>query len=241
MNFSVDGRWCRRNELSGKAKQAAAASSESSELVTYVPPPQDLTWRAQPVLACLSHPPGALQSVARLVNGNGLGSRATSQLQNLALTSGRPHRPTQQTFGPTVYGVKRMLSRRAAMGCVLTTVLLGLTQPALAARGVSFQAIDSNSDGKVDLDEVKKAASAKFESLDRNRTGTLTRREVGRLRLSRKDFTAADPDKDGTLSKDEYLAIVEQQFKAADTKQQGTLTLSEFNSRAALPLRRLIY
>jgi hypothetical protein len=60
--------------------------------------------------------------------------------------------------------------------------------------------------------------------------------------LSRKDFTAADPDKDGTLSiKDEYLAIVEQQFKAADTKQQGTLTLSEFNSRAALPLRRLIY
>ena len=134
-----------------------------------------------------------------------------------------------------------MLSRRAAIGCVFTTALLGFTQPALAARGASFQAIDSNSDGKLDLEEAKKAASAKFNSLDRNRTGTLTRREVGRLRLSRKDFTAADPDKDGTLSKDEYLAIVEQRFKAADTKQQGTLTLSEFNSRAALPLRRLIY
>ena len=45
------GCWCRswaENELSGKARQAAAASSESSELLTYVPPPQDLTWRAQP-------------------------------------------------------------------------------------------------------------------------------------------------------------------------------------------------
>ena len=100
-----------------------------------------------------------------------------------------------------------MLSRRAAIGCAFTTALLGFTQPALAARGASFQAIDSNSDGKLDLEEAKKAASAKFDSLDRNRTGTLTRREVGRLRLSRKDFTAADPDKDGTLSKDEYLAI----------------------------------
>jgi hypothetical protein len=43
------------------------------------------------------------------------------------------------------------------------------------------------------------------------------------------------------LSKDEYLAVVEQRFKAADTKQAGALTLSEFNSRAALPLRRLVY
>jgi Ca2+-binding EF-hand superfamily protein len=134
-----------------------------------------------------------------------------------------------------------MLSRRAAIGYVATTVLLGFSRPALAARGASFQAIDSSGDGKLDLDEIKKAAAAKFDALDRNRTGTLTRREVGRLRLSRKDFAAADPDKDGTLSKDEYVAIVEQRFKAADTKKQGYLTLAEFNSRAALPLRRLIY
>jgi hypothetical protein len=142
---------------------------------------------------------------------------------------------------PTDLGVERMLSRRAAIGYVATTVLLGFSRPALAARGASFQAIDSDGDGKVGLDEIKKAAAAKFDALDRNRTGTLTRREVGRLRLSRKDFAAADPDKDGTLSKDEYLAIVEQRFKAADTKKQGYLTLAEFNSRAALPLRRLVY
>jgi hypothetical protein len=56
-----------------------------------------------------------------------------------------------------------MLSRRAAIGYLFTTGVLGFTQPALAARGVSFQAIDSNRDGKVELDEVKKAASAKFD------------------------------------------------------------------------------
>jgi hypothetical protein len=59
--------------------------------------------------------------------------------------------------------------------------------------------------------------------------------------LSRKDFAAGDPDKDGTLTKDEYLAIVEKRFKAADTSHKATISLAEFNSRAGLPLRRLIY
>jgi len=132
-----------------------------------------------------------------------------------------------------------MLSRRSAIvlaaGC-----LLGVSQSAVA-RPASFQAIDSDNDGTVDLDEVKRAAAKKFDQLDRNRSGTVSRRELGRLRLSRKEFAAADPDNDGTLSKDEYLALVEKRFKAADVGQKGTLTLQQFNSRAGLPLRRLIY
>ena len=132
-----------------------------------------------------------------------------------------------------------MLSRRATMVLVIGSVLTsGL--PAFA-RGASFQAIDRNRDGMLDLDEIKRAASAKFDALDRNHAGTLSRREVGRLRLSRKYFAAGDPDKDGTLTKDEYLAIVEQRFKAADINHKGTLSLAEFNFRAGLPLRRLIY
>ena len=133
-----------------------------------------------------------------------------------------------------------MLSRRSAIvlaaGC-----LLGASQSAVVARPASFQAIDSDNDGTVDLDEVKRAAAKKFDQLDRNRSGTVSRRELGRLRLSRKEFAAADPDNDGTLSKDEYLALVEKRFKAADVGQKGTLTLQQFNSRAGLPLRRLIY
>jgi hypothetical protein len=49
------------NELSGKAKQAAAASSESSELVTYVPPPRpDLASAAG---AGVSQPPARCAAV----------------------------------------------------------------------------------------------------------------------------------------------------------------------------------
>jgi hypothetical protein len=154
------------------------------------------------------------------------------------LTNERARRSTV-TYARRSSRSRHMLSRRATIVLVAGS-LFSSSLPAFA-RGASFQAIDSNRDGALDLDEIKKAASAKFDALDRNRTGTLSRREIGRLRLSRKDFAAGDPDKDGTLTKDEYLAIVEQRFKAADTNHKGTLSLAEFNSRAGLPLRRLIY
>jgi Ca2+-binding EF-hand superfamily protein len=108
------------------------------------------------------------------------------------------------------------------------------------AHGASFEAIDGNKDGKIDLSEVKAVASRRFDQLDRKRTGTLTRAQIGRVRVSRAEFAAADPDKDGTLSKDEYLALVEKRFNAADTDHSGTLTLQQFDSRAGLPLRRLL-
>src|SRR5437879_3975623 len=98
--------------------------------------------------------------------------------------------------------------------------------------GASFQAMNRDNDGTLDLDEIKRAASKKFGELDRNHTGTLSREQLGRLRLSRKDFVAADSDKDGTLTRDEYLALVEQRFKAADADHSGTLSLKEFHSRA---------
>jgi Ca2+-binding EF-hand superfamily protein len=132
-----------------------------------------------------------------------------------------------------------MLSRRSAI--VLAAASLVSSSLPAVARPASFQAIDSDNDGTIELDEVKRAAEKKFDQLDRNRSGTLSRREVGRLRISRKDFAAADPDNDGTLSKDEYLALVEKRFKEADTDGKGTLTLKQFNSKAGLPLRRLIY
>jgi Ca2+-binding EF-hand superfamily protein len=122
--------------------------------------------------------------------------------------------------------------------------LAGLVVAALSsisANAASFQAMDSNKDGTLDLSEVKQAASRKFDQLDRKRAGTLTRAQIGRLRLTRKEFAAADPDNDGTISKDEYLAVVEKRFNAADVDRTGKLSLQQFNSRAGLPLRRLTY
>ena len=46
-------------------------------------------------------------------------------------------------------------------------MLVGFSQPALVAEGGSFQRSTVMVTGKVDLDEIKKAAAAKFDALDR--------------------------------------------------------------------------
>jgi Ca2+-binding EF-hand superfamily protein len=120
-----------------------------------------------------------------------------------------------------------------------------VVMPAAFARGggrpSSFAAIDRDSDGTIDLDEAKRAAELLFQHLDRNHTGKLSRREIGRRRVSLAEFSWADRDHDGTLDKDEFLALVERQFKAADRDHDGTVDRAEFNSRFGLPLRRLLY
>jgi Ca2+-binding EF-hand superfamily protein len=139
-----------------------------------------------------------------------------------------------------------MISRRMAITYVAmagTTAIgsfLGGTLSVRARSGhaASFAAIDSDHDGRLDLDEVKKVAANLFDELDTNHEGTLTRSEL-RGRLSAKDFAAADTNRDGTLNKDEYLAVVEQRFKAADVDHDGTLSPAEF--RSATALRRLIH
>jgi Ca2+-binding EF-hand superfamily protein len=128
-------------------------------------------------------------------------------------------------------------------------LLLGLAScmvvPAAFARGgrrpSSFQAIDRDNDGTIDLDEAKQAAGLLFEHLDRRHTGKLSRGQLGLRRVSLAEFSWADRDHDGTLDKDEYLALVERQFNAADTDHDGTVSRAEFVSRSGLPLRRLLY
>src|SRR5882724_677386 len=126
-----------------------------------------------------------------------------------------------------------MISRRTVALALASFVALGT--PAWAKK-VMF---DTDNDGTVDLAEAKKAASAVFDRLDRDKDGTLDRREL-RGRLSPKEFAAADPDKDGTLTKDEYLAVVEQRFKAADPDNDGTLDAKELRSKAGRALARLL-
>jgi hypothetical protein len=98
---------------------------------------------------------------------------------------------------------------------------------------------DPDNDGTVDLNEAKAAAARMFDRLDRDKDGTLDKRELrGRLRAT--DFTVADPDKDGTLDKNEYMAVVEARFTAADPDKDGTLDASELRSRPGRALLRLV-
>src|SRR6266550_4677770 len=108
----------------------------------------------------------------------------------------------------------------------LALVGLALVAPPTQAAGVNADGFirqwDADHDGTLDLGEVKKAAGARFDQLDRDRHGTLDRRELGAT-MSVREFRQADADKDGTL----------------DKNGDGKLDKKELNSPAGRSLLRL--
>jgi hypothetical protein len=128
-----------------------------------------------------------------------------------------------------------MFTRRS----LLVAVAASAPTLAFAAGGDNPMRFDTDNDRTLDLDEVRKAASARFDALDTDADKTLDRKE-SREALTGSAFRKADPDSDGTLSKDEYLALVEQRFHAADTDKDGTLDRKELTSTAGKALLRLL-
>jgi Ca2+-binding EF-hand superfamily protein len=98
-----------------------------------------------------------------------------------------------------------------------------------------LQEWDADHDGTLTLDEIKKAASARFEALDRNHKGTLTRTQLAGM-VSFQQFRKTDKDKDGTLDKTEFMSLVEKLFQAADKDHDGTLDKKELGSSAGRTL-----
>ena len=132
-----------------------------------------------------------------------------------------------------------MPSRRSIL-LISAAFFAGASASPLAAfRGNAVKMFDTDNDGTLDLDEVKKAAAALFARLDRDHDGTLDHRELAG-RLSARELKAADPDHDGTLSLDEYLAIVQQRFNAANRDNDGTLDAKELDTPAGRALLRLL-
>lgn len=132
-----------------------------------------------------------------------------------------------------------MLSRRSILLISTAFFAAGSASPLAAFRGNAIKMFDTDNDGTLDLDEVKKAASALFARLDRDHDGTLDHRELAG-RLSARELKAADPDHDGTLSLDEYLAVVQQRFNAANRDNDGTLDAKELDTPAGRSLLRLL-
>ena len=134
-----------------------------------------------------------------------------------------------------------MISRRSVVSTLAVAMasVAGLPAFAGSTRSDPVRMFDTDSDGTLDLAEVKKAASALFARLDRDHDGTLDKRELAG-RLSARELAAADPDHDGTLTVDEYLAVVEQRFNAANPDKDGTLDAKELNSAAGRGLLRLL-
>jgi len=132
-----------------------------------------------------------------------------------------------------------MISRRSIL-LISTGFLAAGTAPALAAAAPDpIKTFDLDSDGTLDLGEVKKAAAGLFARLDPDHDGTLDKRELAG-RLSARELAAADPDHDGTLTLDEYLTVVEKRFHAANRDNDGTLDARELRTPAGRALLRLL-
>jgi Ca2+-binding EF-hand superfamily protein len=124
--------------------------------------------------------------------------------------------------------------------------LFALATPALLQVAVAnppandlLSKYDTDKDKTLSLDEVKAAAAAHFDKLNKDGDSTLETNEVKGV-LGPKAFKAADTDHDGSLSKDEFLALVEKLFNKADANHDGTLDATELKSNTAKTLRRLI-
>ena len=130
---------------------------------------------------------------------------------------------------------KSLLGATALVFFALTPVAGHAQSKGAAANLDAFmQQWDPDHDGTLSLDEVKKAADARFDALDADHDGTLDKKELGRA-VSASDLKRADTDKDGTLDKTEYEAIATQRFQAADPDHDGTL---ERKNSAVAPAKR---
>jgi hypothetical protein len=133
----------------------------------------------------------------------------------------------------------RSFSSIAALALIGLVHAAGPTQAKrLSIVDTFLQKWDADHDGTLSLDEVNKAASARFNALDRNHAGTLDRWKLGAT-VTPGQLRRADADKDRTLNKNEYLALVEKLFRAADTDHDGTVDRKELKSRAGTFLLRL--
>jgi len=101
-----------------------------------------------------------------------------------------------------------------------------------------LQQWDTDHDGTLSVDEIKKAAIARFEELDRKHKGRLSRNQLAGV-LTLQQFRQADKDKDRTLDKDEFLSVVEKLFQAADKDHDGTLDNKELGTSTGRALLKL--
>jgi hypothetical protein len=132
--------------------------------------------------------------------------------------------------------------RSVLVPAALCLVLLAPAAADAAGRKAAPPALaqlDADHSGTVNLDEVKKAADARFDALDTDHDGKLETKELNGL-VSPRAFKKVDTDNDGTLDKAEFESIATYHFQKADKAQNGKLDVTEMKSYQGKALAKLL-
>ncbi len=134
--------------------------------------------------------------------------------------------------------MRRVLYRVAILVVIGTLWSLGQAHAQNPSADAFLQKWVTDHGGTLSHAEINKAASARFDALDRKHRHVLTRNQLAGM-LTFQQFRKADKDKDGTIDKAEFLSVVDKLFRSADRDHDGTLDRKELDSSAGRALRRL--
>ena len=92
--------------------------------------------------------------------------------------------------------------------------------------------LDSNRDGKIDIQEYTSAVSKTFHLYDKNGDGYLDLKEFSASQVgdAKKWFNEIDTNKDGRIDYAEFLGAATKWFKMSDTDGDGHLNRTEVNA-----------
>lgn len=109
------------------------------------------------------------------------------------------------------------------------------TPPSAGALEQRFRQADRDGDGKLSVAEARQDSwfvdeMERFDSVDRDRSGTVTLAEIGEAIAGKiSDWMSADSDNDGRVSADEAKrkSNLSQTFNSADADRDGMVTRDE--------------
>ncbi|HTN97804.1 MAG TPA: hypothetical protein VL101_12575 [Nordella sp.] len=121
----------------------------------------------------------------------------------------------------------------AALVLIGATHMAFATEPTLPRSERSFARLDTDSDGKMTVTELKPKAVKRFLRLDDDQNGTVTTAEIdswlkrGIEKRKERMLGRLDLNKDGSVTRDEVDAYIDALFNGADGDKDGSLTLAE--------------
>jgi Ca2+-binding EF-hand superfamily protein len=135
--------------------------------------------------------------------------------------------------------------KKQILAGLLTAAALATAMPLMADsgdRGKSrfMEFFDSNGDNLVTMDELNESAAGRFDRMDDDGNGVVTRDEfrdyIGERRAQWRErkFALMDTDKDGQVSQNEYVAYqqkrAERRFLYIDADKNGNLSQDEYEA-----------